>query len=48
MKEYKDARIEAMQKQLAWCNNFIDYVEQYSINVYNSACEYADIIEEEE
>ncbi len=48
MKEYKDARIEAMEKKLIWYDSFVDYVQQYSTNVYNSACEYADIKEEEE
>ena len=42
---FKDERIKALEKQLEWYDNFVDYVMQYNNNVYNSACEYADIIE---
>jgi hypothetical protein len=33
---------------LEWYDNFVDYVMQYDSNVYNSACEYADMIEQEQ
>ena len=32
---------------LEWYNNFVDYVMEYNINMYNSACEYADEKEKE-
>ena len=35
-----------MEKQLAWFNHFVDYVNQVDPNIYNEACEYADNCEE--
>ena len=32
---------------LEWYDNFVDYVMQYDNNVYNAACEYADLKEQE-
>ena len=32
---------------LEWYDNFVDYVMHYDSNVYYSACEYADMIEQE-
>ncbi|QDP56275.1 MAG: hypothetical protein GOVbin3009_42 [Prokaryotic dsDNA virus sp.] len=32
---------------LEWYDNFVDYVMQYYSNIYNSACEYADLKEQE-
>lgn len=46
--KFKDARIEAMEKQLNWFNTFADYVASSNRNMYNDACEYADIKEEED
>jgi len=34
------------EQWLQWYDNFVDYVMQYNINLYNSACEYADESEE--
>ena len=36
----------AMEKQLAWFNHFVDYVNQVDPNLYNEACEYSDNAEE--
>jgi hypothetical protein len=33
---------------LEWYNNFVDYIEEIDINLYNEACEYADKKEEDE
>ena len=30
-----------------WFNNFVDYIMQYDNNVYNSACKYADELEQD-
>ena len=30
------------EQVLEWYNNFVDYIMEYNINMYNSACEYAD------
>jgi len=35
-----------MEKQLAWFNHFVDYVNQVDPNIYNQACEYSDNAEE--
>ena len=35
-----------MEKQLAWFNHFVDYVNQVDPNIYNEACEYSDNAEE--
>lgn len=35
-----------LKQRLDWYDNFVDYVMQYDNNVYNSACEYADYMEE--
>ena len=31
---------------LEWFNDFVDYVQQNSINIYNEACVHADYMEE--
>jgi len=31
-----------IQMQLEWFNDFTDYVQQNSNNIYNEACKYAD------
>lgn len=33
------------KKVIAWYDNFAEHIKQSNINVYNSACEYADEIE---
>ena len=35
-----------LQKQINWFNDFVDYVQQNSINIYNEACVHADYMEE--
>jgi len=35
-----------MEKQLAWFNHFVDYVNRVDSNIYNEACEYSDNAEE--
>lgn len=36
---------EQYRKVIEWFNNFVDYVENNSINIYNEACEWADYLE---
>lgn len=43
---FKDERIKALEKQLDWFNDFVDYVQQNSTNIYNEACVHADYMEE--
>jgi len=38
--------IKGHETLLTWYDNFVDYVMQYDSNVYNSACKYADELEE--
>jgi len=33
---------------LEWYDNFVDYIEEMDINLYNEACEHADKKEEDE
>jgi len=35
-----------LKQRLDWYDYFVDYVMQYDNNVYNSACEYADLMEQ--
>ena len=52
MQQYRQM-IEALQtenknlkQRLDWYNDFVDYVEQQSNNIYNEACVHADYMEE--
>tara|TARA_R110002012_G_scaffold113782_1_gene259867 strand:- start:852 stop:1046 length:195 start_codon:yes stop_codon:yes gene_type:complete len=38
----KSSTNTVLGKQLAWFNNFVDYVGNIDSNLYNEACEYAD------
>jgi hypothetical protein len=33
--------------QLEWYNYFVDYIQEVDRNLYNKACEYADLEEEQ-
>lgn len=35
-----------LKQQLDWYNDFVDYVQQQSTNIYNEACVHADYMEE--
>tara|TARA_R100000654_G_scaffold33723_1_gene58989 strand:- start:700 stop:915 length:216 start_codon:yes stop_codon:yes gene_type:complete len=52
MQQYRQM-IEALQtenknlkQRLDWYNDFVDYVQQQSNNIYNEACVHADYMEE--
>ena len=44
--QYPTEKELTMEKQLAWFNHFVDYVNQVDPNIYNEACEYSDNAEE--
>lgn len=52
MEKFKDARIDAMQKEIerlemvvCWYDNFSQYILESNSNLYNYACEHADFLE---
>tara|TARA_R100000664_G_C2732067_1_gene122386 strand:- start:729 stop:923 length:195 start_codon:yes stop_codon:yes gene_type:complete len=42
----KSSTNTVLGKQLAWFNNFVDYIYELDSNLYNEACEYADELED--
>tara|TARA_Y100001970_G_C14020948_1_gene743496 strand:- start:535 stop:759 length:225 start_codon:yes stop_codon:yes gene_type:complete len=34
--------LKQSKQRIEWYDDFIDYIQCYSINLYNEACEYAD------
>ena len=48
LKIYPTLKTMKEKQVLEWYDNFVDYVMQYDNNVYNAACEYADLKEQEQ
>ena len=47
MREYERRHITNCEDTLNWYDDFVDYVQEQYPNLYEEACEYADLQEEQ-